>query len=56
MICKSEKGEHRDKDHVRAERVHVCITAHGHVSAEEAGLFGPGPDRPARYPSYGQDE
>jgi hypothetical protein len=56
LIWKSEKGELRDKDHVRAERVHVCMTAHGRVSAEETLLFSPGPDRPALYPSYGQDE
>ncbi len=48
----------QDKDHVRAERVHVCMTAHGRLSAEEARLFGPGPgpNRPAQHPSYGQDE
>ncbi len=31
-------------------------TAHGRVSAEETRLFGPGPDRPARYVTYDQDE
>jgi hypothetical protein len=35
----------------RAERVHVCMTAHGRVSAEETRFFGPGPDRQARYPN-----
>jgi hypothetical protein len=39
----------RDKDHVRAERVHVCMTAHGRVSAEETLLFSPCQDRQARY-------
>jgi hypothetical protein len=33
----------------------ACRDGRG-VSAEETRLFGPGPDRPARYPSYGQDE
>jgi hypothetical protein len=34
--------EQHEKDHVRAECVHVCMTAHGRVSAEEALLFCPG--------------
>ena len=34
---------------------HDCVTVHGHIRPERVRLFGPGPDKPARYPSYGQD-
>jgi hypothetical protein len=53
LIWKLEKGVLRDKDHVRAERVHVCMTAHGRVSAEETLLLGTGQDRQARYDGGG---